>query len=365
MFLAKKTAFGRLNTILLKTTLIGCTALFATLLPYPNNSIVTPGLNLKTRVIVDDGGHNGFPDLIHWRGNFYLAFRVASSHIDHNSSIKILCSSDAHKWELVAQMGFNNEDVRDPKFALINGKLFLYALKNKDLGEMPYTTIFATSEDGLNWSEWRDVSPTNWVFWKPKTDDNKVWYVAADHRKTKQSALFSSTDGITWNKISMIYSGEFHAEIELAFLANKDILSTIRVEGLEGDPKTIIARSQYPYKAWNLESSRLTRLDGASSFMYRDRVFSVGRFERTPLFKMGNFLNHKRTSLFRVKPNELIWLSDLPSGGDTGYASVVVLGETAFVVYYTSDPANDYPWIIGQFKPTQIWIAQLDLGGLE
>jgi hypothetical protein len=365
LFLAKKASYKKFNIASPLTTFIGHTALFVSRFPSTNSAIIAPELNLKTSVILDDGVHNGFPDLIYWQRSFYLAFRVAKSHLDHHSSIKIFRSSDAKKWEPIAQMGFENEDLRDPKFALINGELFLYVLKNKDLGEMPYTTIFSTSKDGVNWSQWCDVSPANWVFWRPKTNDGRLWYVAADDRKMKQSALFSSIDGINWDKISTIYSGEFHAEIELAFLANKDILSTVRVEGIEGHPRTIIAHASYPYKTWGLASSYLTRLDGAASFAYHGQVFSAGRFEPKPISRMGNFLNKKRTSLFLVQPNEIIWLSDLPSSGDTGYASVVVLENTAFVVYYTSDPHKDNPWIIGQFNPTQIRMAQIDLNKLE
>jgi hypothetical protein len=229
---------------------------------------------------------------------------------------------------------------------------------------MPYTTVFSTSRDGSNWTPWQDVSPANWVFWRPKTNDGKTWYVAADDRRAKQSALFSSLDGITWNKVSLIYSGEFHAEIELGFLTNHDLLCTIRVEGTEGHPRTLIGHAQFPYKAWSLSPSYLTRLDGAASFVYQGQVFSAGRFEPDPLFKMGNYLNRKRTSLFRISPHELSWLSDLPSSGDTGYAAVVVLDDTAFIAYYTSDPDTNYPWVVGQFRPTQIRLARIHLPDL-
>jgi hypothetical protein len=112
-------------------------------------------------------------------------------------------------------------------------------------------------------------------------------------------------------------------------------------------------------------ASHVTRLDGASSFVYHDKIFSAGRYELKPIFKTGNLLNQKRTSLFLVTPNKLVWLSDLPSSGDTGYASAIVMEDKAYIAYYTSDPTIDYPWIIGQFQPTQIWLAQIDLGGLE
>lgn len=361
----KKISGKKINNVLLLIHLIlGMMVFSAYLLFYPNRVIVAPELNLKTTTIVQNGGHNGFPDLIHWRDHFYLAFRSAKNHIDQNSSIRILRSSDAETWENIAEFTLGHEDIRDPKFAVVHDELFLYVLKNKELVVMPYTTIFSTSKDGLTWTDWQDVSPKNWVFWRPKTADGVHWYVAADNRRGNESALFSSEDGINWEKVSTIHSGEFNAEVELTFLPNRDLLATVRVEGFEGDPRTLIGQSPYPYQRWHIASSHLTRLDGASSIAYNDKVFSAGRYERKTLFRAGNLLNQKRTSIFQVKENKLIWLSDLPSAGDTGYSSVLVLGDTAYIAYYTSDPNHDYPWIIGQFQPTQIQLTQIDLNKL-
>lgn len=340
------------------------TLLAVSLFLHFHSAIVAPALNLKTKVLIENGGHNGFPDLIYWRDHFYLAFRAAKNHVDWHSSIKILRSSDAESWQPVAEMHLPDEDIRDPKFAVVHGQLFLYALRNKDITIMPYTTVFSTSQDGIYWAGWQDVSPKNWVFWRPKTKDGERWYVAADNRKGKESALFSSLDGIHWDKVSTIFSGEFSAETELTFLANGDLLATVRVEGFEGDPRTVIAHATAPYTDWQLISSHLTRLDGASSLLYDGKAFTVGRYERNNLFKAGNFFNQKRTSLFQLKSNELIWLSDLPSAGDTGYASALILNDKLYIAYYTTDPTKDYPWIIGQFQPTQIWLAQADLSGL-
>ena len=365
MSLAKKKVHKRITRWLIEAIILCVITLFVTQYLYPNHSMVADQLNLKTSVIVDSGGHNGFPDLIYWQGYSYVAFRAAKTHVDRKSSIKILRSADAEKWSPVAEMGLDAEDIRDPKFAVIHEQLFLYALKNKDITIMPYTTIFSSSKDGLHWRAWQDVSPQNWVFWRPKTNDDKIWYVAADDRKAKRSALFSSTDGMHWDKVSTIYSKEFNAEIELTLLGHGKMLSTIRVEGMRGDPRTLIGSSTLPYASWTMVASHVTRLDGASSFVYHDKIFSAGRYELKPIFKTGNLLNQKRTSLFLVTPSKLVWLSDLPSSGDTGYASAIVMEDKAYIAYYTSDPTIDYPWIIGQFQPTQIWLAQIDLGGLE
>lgn len=244
--------------------------------------------DLKTSIVVDDGRHNGFPDLIHWRGYFYLAFRSARTHIDKNSSIRLLRSRDSKDWEPVTEFHLTHEDLRDPKFALIAGRIFLYALKNREISAAPYTTICSSSVDGQHWSEWQEVCPPNWVFWRPKTHDGQTWYVAADERGQNRSALFSSTDGVVWNRISTIYSGGFNAEVELAFLEDRELHCTIRVEGLGANSRTLLGSSRFPYSSWELVSSHLTRLDGAASFTYKGQVYSVGRFEPTPVFGTGN-----------------------------------------------------------------------------
>ena len=264
-----------------------------------NNTVVSPELNLHLSVIVDDSMHNGFPDLIFWNGMFYLAYRSAASHLDPKSVIKILRSSDGLHWEQLAILS-SDEDIRDPKFANIGSLLFLYVLKNKDITADPYTTIYSTSMDGIHWKSWQDVSPENWVFWRPKTFDNHTWYVAADNRE-KTSALFRSTDGINWETVSTIYSGEFNAEIEIEFQPNQDLICTIRVDGVEGDPKTLIGSSSFPYSNWELKASHVTRLDGPSIFTFDHMLFASGRYEPDDnLFPMGSELNRKRTSLFLI-----------------------------------------------------------------
>jgi hypothetical protein len=113
--------------------------------------------------------------------------------------------------------------------------------------------------------------------------------------------------------------------------------------------------------------SSLTRLDGPALFSHAGRVFAVGRYQphpRQPFTRQGSIFARKRTSLFEVGLGRLVWLSDLPSAGDTAYAGVAVHQGRLFASYYTSRIDRDYPWIEGMLNATEIRMATLDLEAL-
>ena len=92
---------------------------------------------------------------------------------------------------------------------------------------------------------------------------------------------------------------------------------------------TLIATSPPPFTTWTYNHSTVTRLDGPALFAYNGRVYAVGRYQpgcKSTPFETGSILARKRTSLFLVEEDRLVWLSDLPSAGDTSYAGVVVQG---------------------------------------
>ena len=96
-------------------------------------------------------------------------------------------------------------------------------------------------------------------------------------------------------------------------------------------------------------------------------MFAVGRYQPerlAGLSEQGSAFSKKRTSLFLVREDGLTYLSDLPSSGDTSYAGSVILGDEAYVCYYTSPIDKDYPWLIGMLSPTNIRMAKISLHSL-
>jgi len=338
-----------------------------------NTAEIVPGLCPESWVAVGDGMHNSNTDLIWWRGHFYLIHASSPWHFGSEACHLVLHrSTDARSWEQVATFRVPGQDIRDPKLADVRGRLCLYVLKNVDWNPEPYTTAMATSDDGTTWSPLADVKPAGWLFWRPKTRDGVTWFVPAYWWEHGKSVLLRSTDGVEWQRVSTIYEGDRNDETDFEFLPDGRILCTARLEVSDSifgdeDAATLIAVSKPPYTEWTNVKSRVTRLDGPALFAYGEAVWAVGRHNPDSpglLNAVGSILGKKRTSLYEVRPDRLIWLSDLPSCGDTSYAGVVIRGDDAYVSYYTNDVRRDYPWILGMMSASDVRIARINLPSL-
>jgi hypothetical protein len=348
----------------------------------PNKAIVDSNIVVATWDITNDGEHNSNTDMISWQGKFYLAYVSSPFHFGSTKSIlHVSVSSDhGHSWGEVESFNPPGEDIRDPKFAIIGNRLFLYALKNTSFVAEPYITVYSYTEDGRAWTNFELIPGLDgWLFWRPKTLDGITFYNAAYWYQHEKSVLLKSTDGIKWEIISTIHQGDRNDETEIQFMADGRFLATARLEfndfvdGAFGDIKgaKLIAVSSPPYSEWTeLLKSRVTRLDGPYLFPYHNRIFAIGRYQPDlghsgPLTNQGSIMAKKRTSVFEVRTDGLAYLTDLPSAGDTSYVGLVLDGNTAYVSYYTSPIDRDYSWILGMLTPSSVRMAEIDLITLE
>jgi len=324
---------------------------------------------LEVWTVVDDGLHNAFTDLIHWRGYFWLAYVSSPSHFgNRRSRVIILRSKDAREWQKIIQFSGNGEDIRDPKLAEIKGRLFLYALLNNKFEPEPYKTVTAYSNDGATWSPLADVTPTGWLLRRPLTADSTTWFAPAHHIEYGASVLFASKDGITWDRRGSIHTGERADETSIHILENGQMVAVTRLEvgsSIFGhrDAGTLISYADAPYTSWTPRArNTVTRLDGSALFRHMGRIFAVGRRQVTtggPFRWQGSAFSRERCALYLVIDNEdgLVHLLDLPSSGDTSYPGVVIENDKIFISYYTNNTENDMPWLLGMLSPTRIQIA--------
>ncbi|MBN1881171.1 MAG: exo-alpha-sialidase [Deltaproteobacteria bacterium] len=353
--------------------------LFGLLVAYwylrPNRSVVDGDVVTDVYPIAADEFHNSNTDMIYWSDAFYLIHARAPFHFASDTTVLVLLrSEDARTWEEIATFQNPGEDIRDPKLAVINDRLFMYCLKNRDFSAEPYTTAVTSSVDGVAWEPLVDIEHEGWLFWRPKTPDGgKTWYCPAYWHEHGKSALFKSTDGVTWEFVSQIYEGDVNDETAIVFLPDGRILATARLEvgGYlfgDNDGNTLISVSEPPYVEWTENHSTVTRFDGPLLFYRHGFVLGVGRFHTGPkliLNNTGSILGKKRTSLFLVREDHMVRLTDLPSTGDTSYPGLVIRGDTAYVCYYTSSVNRDYPWILGMLSPSDIMMAVIDLEAAE
>jgi hypothetical protein len=342
----------------------------------PKVAGVDASVVVETWDAVADGVHNSNTDLTFWDGWFWLCHQTSPYHLGSSRSRLLLWRSrDARSWEKVRE--FKNEagrEFRDPKFAQIRGRLFIYALPNDSWRAIPNRTVVASSADGVEWSPIQDVEPKGWLFWRPKTIDNDTWYVTAYWHEHGRSALLSSRDGEQWEMVSQIYEGEGNDETDFEFLPDGRILATARLEGVADNmwgsatASTLVALASPPYTKWSYAKSNVTRLDGPVLFPYNGRIYAIARYQATHFrrwVELGGMYSRKRTSLFLVEEGGLQYLTDLPSAGDTSYAGIVIRGDELFASYYTSPPGRDVTWVMGMFGPTDIKMARISLPGLE
>jgi hypothetical protein len=304
------------------------------------------------------------------------------------------------RWDEVAQLRAPGADIRDPKLAVIGGRLFLYALTNHGFYAIPSGSVLATSEDGERWSELEPVGPAGWLLWRPKRapepgpGGGELWYASAYWKDHGESILLRSRDGRAWERLSTIHRGEANDETEIEFLPGPDgrpsprLLATARLEVTpdaltgNGEASTLLAFSDPPYAEWSEARkvrTRVTRLDGPVLLSHGGRVFAVARAQpgaRSGLTRLGSVFARKRTALWWIDPGReapgggvgeprLVWLSDLPSAGDTSYAGAVLSGGALFTDYYTSRIDRDYPWLLGMLLATDIRMAKVPLGALH
>ncbi|MFL7870385.1 MAG: sialidase family protein [Anaerolineales bacterium] len=348
----------------------------------PNRAQVDQDVVLETWDIANDGQHNSNTDMIEWQGQFYLAYVSSPYHFGNDASVMHIKRSDdlGQTWEELSTFNPENDDIRDPKFAVIGNRLFLYALKNDSFVAEPYITVYSYTEDGEAWAKFETIPGLDgWLFWRPKTQDGETFYNAAYWWEHGKSVLLKSNDGIDWEIVSTINEGERNDETEIEFLSDGRMLATARLEyayyadGAFGDKRgaTLITVSEPPYENWTeLTQSLVARLDGPYLFSYHDRVYAVGRYQPDlgksgPLTDQGSIFSRKRTALYEVHLDGLEYLTDLPSGGDTSYEGVILTGDTAYISYYTSPTKKDYPWIVGMLSPSQVRMAKVDLKAME
>jgi hypothetical protein len=350
----------------------------------PNRSEVNPEIIDSTWVAVSDGMHNSNTHMIDLNGQFWLVHANSPYHFaTPKCKLMVWRSNDARTWTKVKEFRIPGEDIRDPKFAVINGRLMLYVLKSVRFEAEPYMTAFTCTDDGNTWAGLKDLTEHNgWLFWNPKSADGKTWYVPVYWYEHGKSALLKSTDGMKWEMVSIIHNcrdektgaNDRNDETDIEFMPDGRMIATMRMEGsdsLFGDPKacTNIEVSSPPYTKWSEPVSDFTtRLDGPALFSYNGRIYAAGRFnpyKPGPVNYFGSIFAKKRTSLFLVTEKGLVRLTDFPSAGDTSYNGVVLRDGFAYISYYTSNIKRDWPWLMGMVSASDIRIAKVNLAGLE
>jgi len=200
-----------------------------------------------TRIPDRDQTRLEFPDLIHFKGNWYCAFREGEIHDNHPSGrARIITSPDGEEWETVAVLDWNCGDVREPKLSvtpegnlLVNTSVYFVSRTPRADGHYyPLEPLGTTlnlpdndlepgatqqsvnwlSSDGRKWSS-AYACPTGVNSWRwAVTWHNGMGYSIAEWGKDTAGTLYRTRDGKSWRALTQAIFPEGHAgEGALAF----------------------------------------------------------------------------------------------------------------------------------------------------
>lgn len=302
----------------------------------------------EVRKIYGDGKHNAFTAFRKWQGAYWIAFRHADSHAYGEADLIVLRSADLHDWKEAARINVLPDD-RDPQFLATEKRLFLYdpALRGSEL-----TTFVLYTEDGKSWSKPEPGYEPRYILWKPIEHAGRYW--SAAHKKDDSQSggksrdvhLITSADGLKWEKVSSIRSGNWESETTLYFRDNRAIAF---LRSKYGSPPAQILEADAPYTEWKPRPAPINHFSGHSCHTFQGVTYLLTRTMDYTKRQSGQAIY-----IFE-QDGSLTLYCVLPAGGDCAYAEAVEHGADMIVSYY-SGHETDKPT-----EKTNIYLATVPL----
>ena len=349
---------------------------------------LVPGPGIPGEARIDRSTNN--LDVTRFGDRFFLAVRTAPHHFATDEArILVLSSPDRRAWKLETEIDLERRDLREPRFLVFGDRLFLYFVELGDdpLAFRPISIRWTRRDRSGRWSESERMFEEGHVVWRVLEHDGRAWmsvYHGArlydDLGEAGAVRLLVSDDGQEWVSISGAASPiDFPGASECAFQFDS-----------EGNLVALVRVESYGAMVCTAPADRLTRWDCTptrhrhdSPLLLRegDAFWAVARRSLGGAFATGQewlpgraglgwsmlrySATRKRTALYWILPEERrsVPVLDLPSRGDTAFASNVALGGGRhWIVNYTSPlDGRDWPWIGGQLLGSVVVGLEIEL----
>lgn len=349
---------------------------------------VVPSQNIPSNLKLRKSNNN--LDVIQFGGKYFLAFRNAPNHFaSRKARMIILSSTDMENWTLDKIIHVNN-DMREPRFAEINNKLFLYFFEAGHVFYkfQPQHVHYCVYSGDSTWTD-PTLIPNldNFIIWRIRKWGNTL-YMSASNGEYKdgekigeQLWIYQSTDGIHWEPITkepQLRHPRSVCEGEFLFDQQGNIWGVARLE-VDGsytfkiDKDSIKHKWNPHYSSYKYDSSLMFENDGDFYLIARRNLDGDGSFvrkeEKYKKNRIRYSLTKKKTALFKLDTNTMEWvhIKDFASTGDTAFPGIVKTSDSEYVVFnYSSNiHKKDKNWIFGQLGKTYIYKTTLKISDKE
>jgi hypothetical protein len=360
---------------------------------------VVPGPGLPDEVSPQNSNNN--LDIARDGERLFLAARTAPDHFASPAArLYVISSTDQKSWQFETQVQLGS-DLREPRLLAFGGKvrLFFAQLGDNPSSFDPKGAFVATRLGPGQWTAPQPFYAPSFIPWRFDVSDGVAYlvgYTGGDgvYQIDKPGIavhLLRSSDGEQWQPVvpgqPVVMEGGV-SEVGLARLDDGSFVAVGRNE--RGEPgtgfgsKVCRGGQQLPWTCRadkrKFDSPLLLRVGKRLVLIARRSLDAQGQ---TADFDLGEstkpfsdqylkyqgayWVTRKRCALWQVDAQslEVTWLADLPSRGDTCFASAVPAdaatpGATArrWLVYNYSSPLQgdaDPPWFQGQLGPTHLY----------
>lgn len=295
--------------------------------------------SIPARLIWDQAPHNAFTDLVYFQDQFYCTFREGDGHTPVKSgvdgTIRVISSKDGEVWNSETLIRVKNYDLRDPKLSVTpDGRLMVLMGAADYLGKevMGRQGMVSFSNNG------KDYSKPVPVRMDPKISNEKDWLWRVNwHQQTGYGVMYQNDDdaskaylvktenGIDYQLVTDLYIEGKPNEATIKVLPDQQMIMIIRREG--GNTHGLMGKSMPPYQQWDWLDMGI-RLGGPDFIILPEGQLLLGsRVYSEEGHRTGLFLNQK--------DGEFEQVAAFPSGGDTSYPGMVLMGDSAFISYYS------------------------------
>lgn len=301
---------------------------------------------LQTRKIWAAAPHCAFTDLVFHAGQWLCCFRESDTHaLGRLGVIRILKSSDGTHWTSAQLLSDPDFDLRDPHFSLPgNGQLMLNFTGRRQVdGQYLDMQSFATfSGDGNTWTPPVAMAAEGYWIWQVRWQGGHAYTWARKIVEGLPYTFFHSTDGIHWETVVQIESGN---ETALAVLDDGRLLALRRKED------ALLGISSPPYHAWTWKP--IGRFAGGPNLL----ILSDGRIIAGCRY-IDPTLPEELSSFFALSLVDAEELTihpavTFPGGQDCGYPGMVEKDSVLWISHYSGTKSDSAIYL------TQVPIASL------
>ncbi len=341
-------------------------------------------------------------DVVRFQDRTFLAWRTGPTHFASPEVKLYVASEGADGWRYEGEFSLAT-DLREPRFLVLGDKLFLYfaVLGTNGTKFEPQGMKISEYQSPGSWTTPEDGYEPTFIPWRARVVNGTAYLIGYVGGEAIYSGsgnpirihFLKTADGRTFEPVApgkpVVQEGG-GSETDFAFLDDGSLVAVTRNEAGDttGWGSKICSAPANDLGTWTCNNDK-KKYDSPLVFRHGEDVWLVGRRnlsnesgnydldydhlppeEQTPAYLGEYSFGPKRCSLWKVDPAALAveYAVDLPSRGDTCFASAVDNADGTVTIYNYSneldgapdcaswpDQCDDIAWFAGQGMPTIIY----------